>query len=1600
MKKLFLRLMISFFVLLGTTSLMAKTKVDIVFAMDTSGSMSDEATALVNAINGVTADLSSEFDMDAKLWGITGSRWGLTSYVTAEVSNPLSNHSEDWAPAVNDLSSKYNGWRSGTVKIVIPISDECPENGDGCYQDDETAVTNARAIADANGINVLPIIGSPYTSSLYSKIKQLASNLSTVSGKIITTSSSIYAEEMKEAIKDIVASVTGNIVRKPVFGSYSVVGNYINIPITKASGATGIEWEVTENGLFVDGQSTTSIDKISIGVPDVQTHEYLVKARSVGTDSSGVTIYSEYVEITVKKIGLFANLTIECTTNPTLPQCNTQKELLEEEAGTENPATPEVKVETKIGQVSDPVDITTGNFYLSKTDITIKTAGIPLIVTRQYNSLDIQRGWGVNIYNTMDTTDINNIKVHWGSGTTETFIKSETGWNSKYGTGVLYTESGFYTVETSDKTKFKFTFDGKLSQVVDKKGLGYKYEYSATRVIIKDSFDNLLLTINHDENQKIMFIEDVTGNSATYTYINSNSGSKLLTSYTDRNGNTTNYEYDANGILYKIIGADGNAYVENGYDAKGRVTSQLDGAGHTTSFVYDVDENTYIITKTTVTYPDDSVQEYNNNYNRVASTSVNGSNIAYEYDANGKISKLTNQDGKSWNFTRDGKGQLTEYKDPLGNSYKYTYDENSSLTQTENPTGQKVNFEYDSNQNLIKITYPDNSTKLFEYNANNQLLKTINQLGNAVTYEYDSRGFISKIVLPNTGKMKYLYNTLGQVVSVEDPLGNKVLYTYDKEGKVKTKTDALGNATLYAYNGYGDLVEITNANGGKTLLEYNTDGLKTKVTFPDSATIEYKYDVLGRLIETKDKLGRVSKTEYDSFGRVAKVTTPNGKFVEYKYDVVGNLIKIIDEKGNELKSEHNELGQTTKKYDTLDNLLTEKEYNALGLPTVIKDGTGRDVKFQYDSLNRLTKSTLSDSISASALYDALGQITTITDPKGHETVYEYDAMGNPTKETNPLGKSTTYSYDIYGRVTTLTNPNQTAITYEYDNVGNIKKLTFGGSDSITYSYDKLYNPTSIKDSLGEVTYSYDALSRVTKRKDVFGNELSYAYDEIGRLKSITYPDGKTVSYEYNNDDQLVKITDFNGNITAYEYDDLSNLSKVTYPNGFYTTYEYDTNHKLIKLQNFDASAKVVTANRLTRNTIGDITNIERTDAVAPDLANIVSTNFTVNEANQITTNGSDAFTYDNNGNLLSYKIGGEDRTFTYNLRDKVSSATIGSDNFTYEYDAEGNRVVVTKNGTTSRYVIDNVLGLQKPLAQTDTNNAIQKYFIYGNGLVYAVNPDGSIEIYLYDYKGSTTAIVDNSGTVLNAYTYSAYGKVLGSSESVENTYKYLGKYGVIADSDAHLYIRARYYSPELARWIQLDTLKGGLSNPLSLNRYSYSKGDSINYFDVSGYLRELVQNINDIALGKDKDTEKRDKIFKLLNFNPNGDGEYWNAFAKIPAKDLYTLKYGVDVKSKAFSKTAEVYPGIRAWNNEADGFRHTYLNFIMSDVTSVETAKKVGDAHERYSENKLGETIMDLTNNYIGRKLYERNKDNTMTPEEIVKEAIKLKIVLTSPPSI
>jgi len=48
------------------------------------------------------------------------------------------------------------------------------------------------------------------------------------------------------------------------------------------------------------------------------------------------------------------------------------------------------------------------------------------------------------------------------------------------------------------------------------------------------------------------------------------------------------------------------------------------------------------------------------------------------------------------------------------------------------------------------------------------------------------------------------------------------------------------------------------------------------------------------------------------------------------------------------------------------------------------------------------------------------------------------------------------------------------------------------------------------------------------------------------------------------------------------------------------------------------------------------------------------------------------------------------------------------------------------------------------------------------------------------------------------------------------------------------YLRARYYNPATGRFTQRDSYLGNKADPLSLNRYTYGRGNPIRYRDPSG----------------------------------------------------------------------------------------------------------------------------------------------------------------------
>ena len=96
-------------------------------------------------------------------------------------------------------------------------------------------------------------------------------------------------------------------------------------------------------------------------------------------------------------------------------------------------------------------------------------------------------------------------------------------------------------------------------------------------------------------------------------------------------------------------------------------------------------------------------------------------------------------------------------------------------------------------------------------------------------------------------------------------------------------------------------------------------------------------------------------------------------------------------------------------------------------------------------------------------------------------------------------------------------------------------------------------------------------------------------------------------------------------------------------------------------------------------------------------------------------------------------------------------------------------------------------------------------------------------------------LTNSSGDVTDRYMYDAYGSLMNHSGSSGTPFLYNGQYGIMTDGNGLLYMRARYYNPEVRRFVSQDGLEGDIGNPLSLNLFSYVENNPINNVDPNQY---------------------------------------------------------------------------------------------------------------------------------------------------------------------
>jgi RHS repeat-associated protein len=212
---------------------------------------------------------------------------------------------------------------------------------------------------------------------------------------------------------------------------------------------------------------------------------------------------------------------------------------------------------------------------------------------------------------------------------------------------------------------------------------------------------------------------------------------------------------------------------------------------------------------------------------------------------------------------------------------------------------------------------------------------------------------------------------------------------------------------------------------------------------------------------------------------------------------------------------------------------------------------------------------------------------------------------------------------------------------------------------------------------------------------------------------------------------------------------------------------------------------------------------------------------TYDGTNRLTSWSGVPLTYDANGNLTGFGSA----TYTWNARNQLAATSGGGAAFSY--DAFGRRVSATVSGVTTPYLYDG----QNP-AMISSNQLLA-----GAGLdeIYAqVNSSGTTS-YLRDGLNSTVALTNSSAAIVTNVSYSPHGDT-ASTGTASTSLQYTGREN---DGATGLYYyRARYYSPQLERFISEDPtgLGGGT------NYYAYVDGNPLSFIDPLGlaaYLNEI-----------------------------------------------------------------------------------------------------------------------------------------------------------------
>ena len=184
---------------------------------------------------------------------------------------------------------------------------------------------------------------------------------------------------------------------------------------------------------------------------------------------------------------------------------------------------------------------------------------------------------------------------------------------------------------------------------------------------------------------------------------------------------------------------------------------------------------------------------------------------------------------------------------------------------------------------------------------------------------------------------------------------------------------------------------------------------------------------------------------------------------------------------------------------------------------------------------------------------------------------------------------------------------------------------------------------------------------------------TYGYDNVGNRESVSYPNGNTTSYIYDTLNRLTRLTTTDTLLNTlvdfqYSLDASGHRTQILENSGRVTDYLYDNLYRL-------------TDETITDSINGPYSAHYDYDAVGNrTYSNIngVSTTYSYDDNDRLTSAGGETYSYDANGNTIEKSIDGETSSYNYDAKNHLNDASLKNSGITtntsYSYDVDGIRI--------------------------------------------------------------------------------------------------------------------------------------------------------------------------------------------------------------------------------------------------------------------------------------------------------------------------------------